>query len=266
MPPCFLHACSHPRRRPGRLKLQRHDMRPILLSLLLAVNLPAATATFEIGPDSFLLNGQPFVIRVGEIHSARVPREYWQHRLQMAKAMGLNTVCAYLFWNHVEPREGRFDWSGMADIAEFCRLAQAEGLWVILRPGPYACAEWEMGGLPWWLLKHEDIQLRTRDPRFLAATRRYLMEVGRQLAPLQVTRGGPILMVQAENEYGFFGKDAAYMGEIRQALLDAGFESVHVRDEPLEGLQLLAFAGAKDAIEQFHAVSSLPGGCARSLA
>jgi len=183
-----------------------------------------ATTSFEIGRDAFLLNGQPFVIRVGEIHSARVPREYWKHRLQMARAMGLNAVCAYLFWNQIEPREGRFDWSGNADIAEFCRLAQAEGLWVVLRPGPYACAEWEMGGLPWWLLKHDDIQLRTRDERFLAAARRYLMEVGRQLGPLQVTRGGPILMVQAENEYGFFGRDAAYMGEMRQALLDAGFD------------------------------------------
>jgi beta-galactosidase len=180
--------------------------------------------TFEIGRDAFLLNGQPFVIRCGEIHSARVPREYWRHRLQMAKAMGLNAVCAYLFWNQIEPREGEFDWSGMAEIAEFCRLAQEEGLWVVLRPGPYACAEWEMGGLPWWLLKHDNIQLRTRDPRFMEAVRRYFAEVGRQLAPLQVTRGGPILMVQAENEYGFFGKDGEYMGEIRQALLDAGFD------------------------------------------
>jgi len=199
-------------------------MRSFLLSLLLAMNLPAAINTFEIGPDAFLLNGKPFVIRIGEIHSARVPREYWKHRLQMAKAMGLNAVCAYLFWNQIEPREGEFDWSGNADIAEFCRLAQAEGLWVVLRPGPYACAEWEMGGLPWWLLKHEDIQLRTRDPRFMAAVRSYFMEVGRELAPLQVNRGGPILMVQAENEYGFFGKDAEYMGEIRHALVDAGFD------------------------------------------
>ncbi len=199
-------------------------MRSILLSLLLSMNLSAATNTFELGPDAFLLNGQPFVMRIGEIHSARVPREYWKHRLQMAKAMGLNAVCAYLFWNQIEPREGQFDWSGSAGIAEFCRLAQAEGLWIVLRPGPYACAEWEMGGLPWWLLKHDDIQLRTRDPRFLAAVRNYFTEVGRQLAPLQVTRGGPILMVQAENEYGFFGKDAEYMGEIRRALVDAGFD------------------------------------------
>jgi beta-galactosidase len=203
---------------------RRSSVAPFLALCLVAATSPAATHTFEIGRDAFLLDGKPFVMRCGELHSGRVPREYWSHRLKMAKAMGLNTVCAYLFWNQVEPREAQFNWSGMADIAEFCRLAQAEGLWVILRPGPYACAEWEMGGLPWWLLKHDDIKLRSRDPRYLAAVRRYFAELGRQLAPLQVTRGGPILMVQAENEYGFYGRDAEYMGEIRQALLDAGFD------------------------------------------
>jgi beta-galactosidase len=142
----------------------------------------------------------------------------------MCKAMGLNTVCAYLFWNMHEPQPGHFEWSGQADAAEFCRLAQQEGLWVILRPGPYSCAEWEMGGFPWWLLKQEDIRLRTRDPHFVEPARRYLKEVGRVLGPLQISKGGPILMVQVENEYGFFGKDAAYMGDLRQALLDAGFE------------------------------------------
>ena len=129
---------------------------------------------FAIGEHDFLLDGQPLQIRCGELHAARVPREYWAHRLRLLKAMGLNTVCAYLFWNVHEPRPGEFDWAGQADAAEFCRVAQAEGLWVILRPGPYACAEWEMGGFPWWLLKHEDIQLRTRDPRYLEAARRYL--------------------------------------------------------------------------------------------
>ena len=184
----------------------------------------AATHRFEIGDDDFLLDGNRFQIRCGELHAPRVPREYWQHRLRMIKAMGLNTVCAYLFWNMHEPRPGEYDWSGQADVVEFCRAAQAEGLWVILRPGPYACAEWEMGGLPWWLLKHDDIKLRSRDPRYLEAAKRYLIEVGRVLAPLQVTHGGPILMVQVENEYGFYGKDAAYMGELRQALLDGGFD------------------------------------------
>jgi beta-galactosidase len=215
----------------------RLEMKPNLLISILTVCLSAtmpdvsrATSsgspghTFAIGTNDFLLDGKPFQIRCGEMHAARVPREYWRHRLQMARAMGLNAVCAYLFWNLHEPAPGRFDWSGQADAAEFCRLAQEQGLWVILRPGPYSCAEWEMGGLPWWLLRHQDIKLRTRDPRYLEAARNYLREVGRVLGPLQVTKGGPILMVQVENEYGSFGKDLDYMGDMRQAVLDAGFE------------------------------------------
>ena len=184
---------------------------------------PGGAHTFTIGTNDFLLDGQKFQIRCGEIHAARVPQEYWRNRLQMAKAMGLNTVCAYLFWNQIEPAPGRFDWTGQADVADFCRIAQQEGLWVILRPGPYACAEWDGGGLPWWLLKYDDIKLRTSDPRFLAAATNYLHEVGRKLGPLQITRGGPIIMVQVENEYGSYGKDSAYMGQMRQAMLDAGF-------------------------------------------
>ena len=180
--------------------------------------------TFVIGTNDFLLDGQKFQIRCGEIHAARVPREYWRNRLQMAKAMGLNTVCAYLFWNQIEPAPGKFDWSGQTDVAEFCRIAQEEGLWVILRPGPYSCAEWEMGGLPSWLLKNDDLQLRTRDPRFMTAAKNYLREVGKKLAPLQITHGGPILMVQVENEYGSYGKDSGYMGEMRQAMLGARFD------------------------------------------
>ncbi|HEX3730242.1 MAG TPA: beta-galactosidase family protein [Opitutaceae bacterium] len=199
-----------------------------LLFLLLAGALPrpaaAASHQFAIGAAAFLLDGRPFAIHCGEIHFARVPREYWRHRLQMCRAMGLNTVCVYLFWNFHEWDEGRFDWSGQADVAEFCRIAQQEGLRVLLRPGPYSCAEWEMGGLPWWLLRRDGIALRTADPKFLDPARRWLREVGRVLGPLQVTRGGPILMVQVENEYGSFGSDPAYMGALRQALLDAGFE------------------------------------------
>ena len=122
-------------------------------STLLPATRANAAARFAIGDNDFLLDGKPLQIRCGEVHFARVPREYWGHRLKAIKAMGLNAVCAYLFWNYHEWREGRFDWSGQRDAAEFCRLAQAEGLYVILRPGPYACAEWEMGGLPWWLLK-----------------------------------------------------------------------------------------------------------------
>ena len=195
-------------------------------AVLFAASLPAQTPThtFAIGTNDFLLDGARFQIRCGEIHAARVPKEYWRQRLQMAKAMGLNTVCAYLFWNLHEPKPGEFNWSGQADDAEFCRIAQEEGLWVILRPGPYACAEWEMGGTPWWMLKTDGIKLRSRDPRYLDAAKSYLKEVGRVLGPLQITHGGNIIMAQVENEYGFFGKDTQYVDELRKALVDAGFD------------------------------------------
>src|SRR5437870_1596408 len=117
---------------------------------------PSATApphTFTIQGDHFALDGKPFKILSGELHYARIPREYWHARLKMAKAMGLNTVATYVFWNVHEPTPGHFDFSGNNDVAAFIRAAQEEGLWVILRAGPYSCAEWEFGGFPAWLLK-----------------------------------------------------------------------------------------------------------------
>ncbi len=212
--------------------MQKFSLR-FLLYVLLAMPLwagvsscsaPAEKHTFEIGTDDFLLDGEPFQIRCGELHFARVPKQYWRHRLQMTKALGMNTVCVYLFWNFHERTPGEFTWEDQADVVEFCKIAQEEGLWVMLRPGPYSCAEWEMGGLPWWLLKNDDIALRSTDPRYVEASQRYLKEVGRVLGPLQVTNGGPILMVQVENEYGFYSDDSEYMGVMRQAVLDAGFD------------------------------------------
>lgn len=185
---------------------------------------PPERHTFAIGASDFLLDGKPFVIRSGEMHAARIPPEFWRHRLRMVRAMGCNTVCAYLFWNQHEPRPGEFVFRGAADVAEYCRIAQEEGLFVILRPGPYACAEWEFGGFPWWLLKEDGIQLRTRAPRYMEPVKRYLARVGKELAPLQVTHGGPILMVQVENEYGSYGKDKEYIGAVRDALVAAGFD------------------------------------------
>jgi beta-galactosidase len=183
----------------------------------------SAFKSFEIGENDFILNGKPTIIRCGEMHFARIPREYWTHRLKMVKAMGLNAVCAYLFWNFHEPEPGKFNWEGIADAAEFCRLAQKEGLMVILRPGPYACAEWEFGGFPWWLLKKKDIALRTQDPYYMERCKIYLKEVGRVLAPLQITKGGPIVMVQVENEYGSYGDDKVYIGRVRDNLKESGF-------------------------------------------
>jgi beta-galactosidase len=196
-----------------------------LLVLLLAFSSSAmAGHTFAVGDANFLLDGKPFQIKAGEIHPARIPHQYWANRLRMLHAMGLNTVSIYVFWNQLEPREGQFDFTGDADMAEFVRLAQREGLWVILRPGPYCCAEWEFGGFPWWLLKDHDLKVRSQDPRFLAAAATYLKKLGQQLAPLQITHGGPIIMVQVENEYGSYGSDHVYMRKILDMDRAAGFD------------------------------------------
>jgi len=193
---------------------------------LMACRLPgvAHASTFTIGESNFLLNGKPFQIKAGEMHPSRVPHEYWADRLRMIHAMGLNTVSIYTFWNVHEPHKGEFNFSGDADIAKFVRLAQKEGLWVLLRPGPYVCAEWEFGGYPAWLLKERDMKVRSQDPRFLAAAAKYMRKLGEQLAPLQITRGGPILMVQAENEYGSFGSDHVYMQKVLDMDRAAGFD------------------------------------------
>jgi len=193
--------------------------------LALVAWLPAAhAATFAIGDSDFLLNGRPFLLKAGEIHPARVPHEYWAARLRMLHALGLNTVSIYVFWNVQEPHPGEFNFTGDADIAQFVKLAQQEGLWVILRPGPYCCAEWEFGGYPWWLLQDHTLPVRSQDPRFLAAAASYLKQLGEQLAPLQITHGGPIILVQVENEYGSYGNDHAYMGKIRDLERAAGFD------------------------------------------
>lgn len=194
--------------------------------LLLLAGCSPKSGTFEIGENTFLLNGEPYVIKAAEIHYPRIPKEYWEHRIQMSKALGMNTVCLYIFWNYHEPEEGQYDFTGQKDIAAFCRLAQKHGLNVIVRPGPYVCAEWEMGGLPWWLLKKKDIKLREADPYFMERTRLFMNEVGKQLADQQITRGGNIIMVQVENEYGSFGVDKPYITQIRDIVREAGFTDV----------------------------------------
>ena len=196
-------------------------MRKLILTLALALTTCVAWAqkgTFEAGKGTFLLNGKPFIVKAAEVHYPRIPRPYWEHRIQMCKALGMNAVCIYIFWNIHEQQEGQFDFTGNSDVAEFCRLAQKNGMYVIVRPGPYVCAEWEMGGLPWWLLKKKDIKLRERDPYFMERVKIFEQKVGEQLKPLTIQNGGPIIMIQVENEYGSYGTDKPYVSEIRDCL------------------------------------------------
>lgn len=186
----------------------------------------AKTETFEVGNKTFLLNGKPFIVKAAEVHYPRIPRPYWEHRIKMCKALGMNTLCLYVFWNIHEQEEGKFDFTGNNDVAEFIRLAQKNGLYVIVRPGPYVCAEWEMGGLPWWLLKKKDIRLREQDPYFMERYRIFAKKLGEQIGDLTIEKGGPIIMVQVENEYGSYGEDKPYVAAIRDIIRESGFDKV----------------------------------------
>lgn len=175
-------------------------------------------ARFEAGDGKFLLDGKPFVIKAAELHYPRIPREYWEQRIQMCKALGMNTICLYSFWNVHEPLPDEYDFSGNNDIREFIKLCQKNGMYVILRPGPYVCAEWEMGGLPWWLLLKPDIALRENDPYFIERVALFQEKLADQTVDLIIENGGPILMVQVENEYGSYGVDKGYVANIRDIL------------------------------------------------
>ena len=204
-------------------------LKTIIATLLFCLSTLTALARggdFTAGKNTFLLNGQPFVVKAAELHYPRIPRPYWDQRIKMCKSLGMNTICLYVFWNIHEQQEGKYDFTGNNDVAAFCRLAQKNGMYVIVRPGPYVCAEWEMGGLPWWLLKKKDIRLREDDPYFLARVKAFEAEVGRQLAPLTIQNGGPIIMVQVENEYGSYGINKQYVSQIRDIVKASGFDKV----------------------------------------
>lgn len=171
--------------------------------------------TFEAGKGTFLLNGKPFVVKAAELHYPRIPKPYWDQRIKLCKALGMNTICLYVFWNSHEPQPGVYNFSEQNDLAAFCRLCQQNGMYVILRPGPYVCAEWEMGGLPWWLLKKKDIRLREPDPYFIERVALFEAEVAKQVKSLTIANGGPIIMVQVENEYGSYGANKGYVSQIR---------------------------------------------------
>jgi beta-galactosidase len=188
--------------------------------------------TFALGDSVFLLDGKPFQMISGELHYTRIPKEAWRHRMQMAKAMGLNTIGTYVFWNVHEPQKGIYDFAGINDIAAFVRIAQEEGLWVVLRPSPYVCAEWEFGGYPYWLQNEKGLVVRTINTPFLKAYEKYILEIGKQLAPLQINHGGNILMVQVENEYGFYSNDKEYLKVNKELFIKAGFDGLLYTCDP----------------------------------
>ena len=215
--------------------------------------------TFEI-KDKFYLNGEPFQIISGGIHYFRVVPEYWRDRLEKIKMLGCNTIETYVAWNIHEPKKGEFCFSGMADLKKFIQLAQELGLWVIVRPSPYICAEWEFGGFPGWLTAEEGMRLRSSYGPYLQHIREYYKKLFEILSPLQITRGGPILMFQVENEYGAYGEDGAYLESLRQIMVENGAEVPFITSDgpwsdylscgKLEGALQTANFGSK-AQEQF---------------
>lgn len=188
---------------------------------------------FEIKDGAFYRNGKVTPIISGEMHYPRIPHQYWRHRIQMMKAMGLNTVATYVFWNIHEPEPGVWDFTGDKNLAEYIKIAGEEGMMVILRPGPYVCAEWEFGGYPWWLQNIKGMEIRRDNAEFLKCTKAYIDRLYKEVGGLLCTKGGPIVMVQCENEFGSYvsqrtdiplEEHRAYNAKIKQQLADAGFD------------------------------------------
>ncbi len=194
----------------------------------------ATPSRFTVSGDQFVLDSKPFQILAGEMHYPRIAREYWRDRMRKLKSLGLNTLTTYIFWNAHETSPGVFDFSGNLDVAAYIRMAQEEGLWVNLRPGPYVCAEWDGGGLPAWLFPEESAIARTNDPKFMDPVRAWFKRLGQELTPLLIDNGGPIILTQVENEYGAFGSDRDYMNAVMQAERDAGFSGLLYTADPAQ--------------------------------
>ena len=171
---------------------------------------------FAIGDEDFLLDGEPFRVLAGALHYFRVHPQQWADRIAKARAMGLNTIETYVAWNAHSPRPGRFDTDGGLDLGRFLDLVAQHGMYAIVRPGPYICAEWDNGGLPAWLFRSSGCGVRSSEPGYLAAVEEYYGQLAPIVVPRQIDRGGPVILVQVENEYGAYGADKEYL----KALLD----------------------------------------------
>lgn len=223
---------------------------------------------FEI-KDKFYLNGEPFQIISGGMHYFRIVPEYWRDRMEKLKAFGCNTLETYVPWNVHEPQKGKFCFEGMYDIKKYIEMAAELGLWVIVRPSPYICAEWEFGGLPAWLLAEDGMRLRCSYKPFLQHVEDYYRALFKILSPLQITNGGSIIMMQIENEYGYYGNDTQYMESLRKLMLDNGVNvPLFTSDGPwgdalrcgsLEGALPTANFGSK-AAEQLSVLSEYTSG------
>ena len=170
--------------------------------------------TFTYDKNSFLADGEPYTVISGAMHYFRIPRQYWLDRLTKLKECGFNTVETYCCWNLHEEREGEFNFEGMLDLGAYISIAESLGLNVILRPGPYICAEWEMGGLPAWLIGYKDIEIRCSNPIFIEKVRNYYRRLLAEVRPHLLSNGGGVFMMQIENEYGSYGNDREYLRTI----------------------------------------------------
>lgn len=196
-----------------------------------------ASHTFEIGDDDFLLDGEPFRVISGALHYFRVHPDQWRDRIRMGRMMGLNTIETYVAWNEHAPERGVFDTTGRLDLARFLREVAEEGMHAIVRPGPYICAEFDGGGLPAWLLRDPVVRVRSLEPTYLEAVTEYLQQVMEIVAPLQIDRGGPVILLQVENEYGAYGSDHAYLQTLTDLFLEAGATvPLTTVDQPLDDM------------------------------
>lgn len=216
-----------------------------------------AVSRFAIGPTDFELDGRPHRILAGALHYFRVHPDLWADRIRKARLMGLNAIETYVAWNQHEPRRGEWRADGDLDLGRFLDLVAAEGMHAIVRPGPYICAEWDNGGLPAWLFRDPEVGVRRSEPHYLEAVSGYLRRVYEIVAPRQVDAGGPVILVQIENEYGAYGSDTAYLAELVRVTRDAGISvPLTTIDQPtpqmladgsLPGLHLTASFGSRTA-------------------